>query len=156
MKTGLGWAKSYIYDYFSVGVYAEGEGSPATVRTGNFQWLRAGWAGINFVKPEHILAGMKRFSQNSRMVLESPRLPAPGQLVSAYQSFSGMPAEDLTKKYAALQRALQTSAVRTGKIVKSESDEKQSYAGTRREQMVEELMLEYLKITLGKQTAPGK
>jgi len=82
MKTGLGWAKSYIYDYFSVVVYAESGSSPAMVRTGVFQWLRAGWLGINFVKPGHILGGMKRYAQNSRMVLESPRLPAPSQLTS--------------------------------------------------------------------------
>ena len=92
MKTGLGWAKSYIYDYFSVVVYVEPDNSPAMVRTGVFQWLRAGWLGINFVKPGDILGGLKRFAEGSRTVLESPRLPAPGQLTSVYQSLSSMPA----------------------------------------------------------------
>lgn len=156
MKTGLGWAKSYIYDYFSVVVYAESGSSPAMVRTGVFQWLRAGWLGINFVKPGHILGGMKRYAQNSRMVLESPRLPAPSQLTSVYQSLSSMPALGLASEYAALQQALRSSAIQTGKISKSESDEKQSLADTSKEQMVEELMLEYLKMTLGKPTPLGK
>ena len=155
-KTGLGWVKSYIYDYFSVVVYAESGSSPAMVRTGVFQWLRAGWLGINFVKPGHILGGMKRYAQNSRMVLESPRLPAPSQLTSVYQSLSSMPALGLASEYAALQQALRSSAIQTGKISKSESDEKQSLADTSKEQMVEELMLEYLKMTLGKPTPLGK
>ena len=62
MKSGLGWAKSYIYDYFSVVVYVESDGSPAMVSTAMFQWLRAGWMGINFVKPGDILGGLKRFA----------------------------------------------------------------------------------------------
>ena len=39
-----------------------------------------------------------------------------------------------------------------GKISKSELDEQASFANTAREQMVEELMLEYLKTTIGKPT----
>ena len=126
------------------------------VRTGTFQWLRAGWLGINFVKPGHILGGMKRYAQNFRMVLESPRLPAPSQLTSVYQSLSNMPASVLAGEYAALQQALRTSAIQTGKISKSEADKKQSFVDTSKEQMVEELMLEYLKMTLGKPTSLGK
>jgi hypothetical protein len=152
MKTWLGWAKSYIYDYFSVAVYAESGSSPAMVKTGAFQWLRAGWSGIDFVRPGHILAGMKRYAQNSRMVLESPRLPAPSQLSSVYQSLSSMPASDLVSEYAALQRALRSAAIQAGKISKSQADKKQSFVDISKEQMVEELMLEYLKKTLGKPT----
>ena len=152
MKTGLGWAKTYIYDYLSVAVYAEPDSSPGMVRSGAFQWLRAGWLGINFVKPGDILKGMKRFAQSFRMVLESPRLPAPSQLTSVYKSLSRMPASDLAGEYAALQQALRSSAIQAGKISKSEADEKQSLVDTSKEQMVEELMLEYLKMTLGKPT----
>ncbi len=152
MKTGLGWAKTYIYDYFSVAVYAETDSSHAMVRTGVFQWLQAGWLGINFVKPGDILKGMKRFAQSFRMVLESPRLPAPSQLTSVYKSLSRMLASDLAGEYAALQQALRSLAIQAGKISKSEADEKQSLVDTSKEQMVEELMLEYLKMTLGKPT----
>jgi hypothetical protein len=156
MKTGIGWAKSYIYDYFSVAVYTEPVGAPAVVRTGVFQWLRAGWLGINFVKPNDILEGMKRVAQGSRTVLESPRLPPPSQIASVYQSLSSTPAEGLTKRYAALQQVLRSSAVQTGKISKSYLDEEQSFDDTSKERMVEELMLEYLKMSLGKPTPFGK
>ncbi|MGD0229524.1 MAG: hypothetical protein ABSC19_04090 [Syntrophorhabdales bacterium] len=155
MKTWLGWAKSYIYDYFSVAVYAESGSSPPMVRAGAFQWLRAGWSGINFVKPGDILGGLKRYARNSRMVLESPRLPAPSQLASVYRSLSSMPASDLVSEYAALQQALRSSAIEAGKISKSEAKKKQSFVDTSKEQMVEELMLEYLKRALGKPTPLG-
>jgi hypothetical protein len=154
-KTGLGWVKTYIYDYFSVGVYVESGTAQSIVRTGVFQWLRAGWTGINFVKPNHILAGMERFARNSKLILESPRLPAPGHIISAYQSLSSMQTAELLAKYTALQQTQRASAVRTGKIAKTKEEEV-SFADTPKEQMVEELMLEYLKTTLGKPTLLGK
>ena len=153
-KTGLGWVKSYIYDYFAIGVYVESITAPPMVRTGVFQWLRAGWSGINFVKSSHILRGLKRFARDSRMILESPRLPAPNQMISIYQWLSNMPAGDLIKKYAALQQAQRSSAIQIGRISKSEGEEQLSFANTPKEQMVEELMLEYLKTALGRDYRP--
>ena len=155
-KAGLGWVKSYIYDYFSVGVYVESGSAPAMVKTGSFQWIKAGWSGINFVQPKHIIDGQKRFARNTRSILESPRLPASSRIASVYQWLSTMPAGDLTNKYAALQQAKRASAVQAGKISRSEAEESLSLAGTSKEQMAEELMLEYLKMAMGKQTPVGR
>jgi len=47
-------------------------------------------------------------------------------------------------------------AVQTGKIGKSEKEEKASFTNTSKNQMVEELMVENLKMTLGKPTLLGK
>ncbi|MCX5807089.1 MAG: hypothetical protein NT010_13680 [Proteobacteria bacterium] len=155
-RTGLGWVKSYIYDFFSVGVYVESGAAPVMVRTGVFQWLRAGWSGINFVKPNHIIEGLRRFSRDCRMNLESPRMPAPNQIASVYEWLSNMPAEDLNKKYASLQQEQRSLAVQTGKISKPESDEQISFAANiPKEQMLQELMLEYLKKIFGKPTLFG-
>jgi hypothetical protein len=63
-----------------------------------------------------------------------------------------MPTSDLASEYAALQQALRFSAIQAGKISKSEADKRQSFVDTSKEQMVEELMLEYLKRTLEKPT----
>lgn len=147
--TGLGWAKSYIYDYFSVSVYVESGFSPAVVRTGVFQWLQAGWSGMNFVKSGHILKGMRRFARDCKTVLESPRLPAPNKMVSVYQWLSGMPAETLHKKYASLRKAQRSSAIKAGKISDEETEDT-APQNAPKEQIVEELMLEYLKTALGK------
>ncbi len=153
-KTGIGWVKSYIYDYFSIGVYVES--SAVTVKTGVFQWLRAGWSGMNLVRPNHILGGMKRFAHNSKAVLESPRLPSPSQIVSVYQRLSNIPASELRKEYTTLQQALRTSAMRTGKIGKVASDKQMSFGNIPKEQIIEELMLEYVKMSLGRPTLAGQ
>ena len=155
-RTGLGWVKSYIYDFFSVGVYVESDAAHAMVRSGVFQWLRAGWSGINFVKPKHIIEGLKRFSRDCKMNLESPRMPAPDRIISVYEWLSNMPADDLHKKYAVLQQEQLSSAIQTGKISKSESDKKVSFTNMPKEQMLQELMLEYIKMSLGKPTLFGK
>ena len=154
-KAGLGWVKSYIYDYFSVNVYVESGAAPARVRTGVFQWIRAGWSGINFVQPDHIIKGLKRFARNKRMIMESPRLPDPNQMIAAYQGLLNMPAMDLTSKYNLLQQARLSSAIQTGKISAAKAGEPFSAPKTSKEQMVEELMLEYLKKALGKPTPLG-
>jgi hypothetical protein len=155
-RTGLGWVKSYIYDYFSVGVYVEASTAPTMVRSGVFQWLRAGWSGINFVKSSHILRGLERFARDCRTVLESPRLPAPNQMISVYQGFSNMPTGDLIKKYAALQQAQRSLAIQMDKISKSGGEEQVSFANIPKDQMIEELMLDFLKTTLGKPTLVEK
>lgn len=155
-KAGLGWVKSYIYDFFSVGVYVESGSSPSMVRSGVFQWIRAGWSGINFVKTVHIIKGMKRNAKNSKTILESPKLPAPKQIVSTYQRLSALPKNDLVERYTALQQARQSLAVLSGKIETKDIKTQDSYANTPKEQIIEELMLEYFKITLGKSSLLGK
>ena len=155
-KAGIGWVKSYIYDFFSVGVYVESDDSPTRVRTGVFQWIRAGWSGINFVQTGHILNGMKRFGRNLKTILESPNLPTPHQMISTYQRLSALPHRDLIERYAALQQTQQSLAVQTGKIGTAEIKKQGPYADIPKEQIVEELMLEYLKLTLGKPSLVGK
>ncbi len=147
--SGLGWVKSYIYDYFSIIVYIDPGASPERIKTGVFQWLRAGWSGINFVRTRHILEGLKRYARGSKSILESPNLPAPSQMASAYQTFLSLPQSDLLEKYTVLRLAQQSSALLAGKITPREIKKKDFFTNVSREQMVEELMLEYLKSTLG-------
>jgi len=151
-QTGLGWVKSYIYSFSSVGIYVDLGASPAMVRSGIFQWIRAGWSGINFVQTEHVIKGMKRHAKNLKTILESPKLPSPDEIISAYQRLSALPQKDLVEKYTALQKARQALAVQSGKIKIDEIRQQDSSFDTSKEQIIEELMLEYLKITLGKQS----
>ncbi|ABC77504.1 hypothetical protein [Syntrophus aciditrophicus] len=144
-KAGLGWVKSYIYDYFSVGVHIQSGSSPSMVRSGIFQWIRAGWSGINFAEPKHVIKGMKRYARNSKSILESPKLPEPNQLVTTYRRLLALPQHALSEKYTALQQARQQLAVRRNKIAIKNQE-----SHTPREQIIQELMLEYFKISLGK------
>jgi hypothetical protein len=155
-KAGLGWVKSYIYDFFAVGVYVESGSSPYMVRSGVFQWIRAGWSGINFVQTAHIIKGMKRNAKNSKTILESPKLPALKQIASTYQRISALPKNELVERYTALQQARKSLAVLSGKIETKEMKKQDSYASTPKEQIIEELMLEYFKIAMGKSSLLGK
>jgi len=155
-KTGLGWIKAYIYDFFSVGVHVESSSSPSTVRAGIFQWIRAGWSGINFVQTSHIIKGMKRNARNSKTILESPNLPAANKIASTYQRLSALPQNDLLEKYTALQQARQSLAILNGKFATKEIKKQDFYANTPKDQIIEELLLEYFKITLGKPSLLGE
>ena len=155
-KAGLGWVKSYIYDFFAVGIYVESGSSPYMVRSGVFQWIRAGWSGINFVQTAHIIKGMKRNARNSKTILESPKLPALNQIASTYQKISALPKNELVERYTVLQKARKSLAVLSGKIEAKEMKKQDSYTNTPKEQIVEELMLEYFKIALGKSSLLGK
>ena len=152
-KAGLSWVKSYIYDSFAVGVYVE---SGSTVRSGVFQWIRAGWSGVNFVQTTNIIQGMKRDAKNSKIIMESPKLPAPKQIISTYQRLSALPKNDLVERYTSLQQARKALAALSGKIDKNEIKKQAPYTNTPKEQIIEELMLEYFKITLGKSSLLGK
>jgi hypothetical protein len=149
-KMGLGWVKSFIYDLFSVSVYVESDASSHVVKSGMFQWIRAGWSGLNFVKAEHIIKGQKRYSECLRAVLESPNLPALSQLVSDYQKLSALSHPKLVERYASLQQSRQSLAVSNGAITADEIKKDVSYSHVPKEQIIEELMIEYLKLALGK------
>jgi hypothetical protein len=155
-KKGLGWAKSYIYDYFSIGVYVEPVPGQAAVRSAVFQWLKAGWSGMNFVRSNHILNGLRRFAQGFNAVMESPRLPPSGQLVSTYQSLIQLPHADLLNRYTSLQQSLQSAAIRMGKMGKSDPVSQKSLAQISKEQMAEELMVDYMRVALGKRLTASK
>jgi hypothetical protein len=151
-KSGLGWVKSYIYDYFSVTVYLESGTAPAKVRTGVFQWIRAGWSGVNFVRPNHIIEGMKRFARNNRMVLESPKLPTPKRIIAARQWLFNLSTGDLENKYSLLQQARRSLALTSGKINAATAGKARPISHIPKEQMIEELMLEFIKVAIGKST----
>jgi hypothetical protein len=148
-RAGLGWVKSYIYDYFSVGVYCSPGSSQSTVRSGLFSWIRAGWSGINFAESKHVIKGLQRHARCSKIVLESPKLPPPSQVASTYLKLSALPKNVLDDKYAALQQARQQLANRKSGSGTSAKPGGVS-ANTPKEQIVSELMLEYFKTALGK------
>ncbi len=155
-KAGLGWVKSYIYDFFAVGVYVDSGSSPSTVRSGMFQWIRAGWSGINFVKSQHVILGMQRHAKNSKSILESPHMPEPGRIADVCRRLHALPQKDLAIRYASLQQARHNLAVANGKIDIHDKAAQEIGPDPTKEQMIEALMLEYLKVALGKSSLLGK
>lgn len=75
-KAGLGWVNSYIFDSFSVTVLSADHADPQRSRHVMFKWVRAGWSGINMVRPGHVRDGCRRFAQSLTTLMESPKLPS--------------------------------------------------------------------------------
>ena len=70
----MGGADTYIYDTASVLILSETESAAPKTSAILFKWLRAGWAGINMVKRNHIRKGSKRFFAGFKQVIESDAL----------------------------------------------------------------------------------
>lgn len=97
-RSGLGWVESYMYDSASIAVYYEEGGPSPKVHCGLFKWLRAGWAGINMVKPHHIRDGVKRFAKPLKNIVESPMLADTDKLANTLKKIKAMPEEELRRK----------------------------------------------------------
>ncbi len=92
-RPGLGWVRSQIYDSFSIMVYYEQEGK---IRCGAFKWLKAGWAGINFVKKSHIHLGLQRFAQAYQKIFSSP-LPEPETMENFFSRLKSLSPERISQ-----------------------------------------------------------
>jgi len=93
----LGWVKSYMYEGCSVAVFLPD--GPRATRVASLKWLRAGWSGINMVRPSHIVEGMQRFARDFRAILESPKLPPLAEALSLVRQVRSLP-EDRLRHFA--------------------------------------------------------
>ncbi|MBE1425204.1 hypothetical protein H4684_001848 [Desulfomicrobium macestii] len=94
-KTGLGWVSSRIQTNVSIGVYL-GEGR--VVRSGVFQWMRAGWSGLSVVKESHIKASLVRYRERIGAILHAPGLPAPEDLEALFRALDAKSDEELRRE----------------------------------------------------------
>jgi hypothetical protein len=158
VKPGLGWVKSYIYDSVSVSIYAEPETETETgrVSVGIFKWLKAGWAGMNMVKPSHIHEGLIRFAGPFKQLLESPSLPDPEYLAAYFRPLGEMALEDLRNRARRYHQRLQDHyrdqiPFSNAKLAKLFGDP--AYAeGLNRPQMEAMLAKDYAKPLFGRQS----
>ncbi|WP_052812766.1 hypothetical protein [Desulfonatronum thioautotrophicum] len=79
---GLGWVNSYMFDSFSVTMLSADPAAPEHSRHAMFKWVRAGWSGMNMVRPSHVRNGCKRFAQSLVWLMESDKLPELNTLVA--------------------------------------------------------------------------
>jgi hypothetical protein len=156
VKPGLGWVKSYIYDSVSVSMYAESEKEAGRVTVGVFKWLKAGWAGMNMVKPSHIHEGLIRFSRPFKQLLENPDLPEPEELAAYFRPLGEMALEELRRQARRYHRRLQDhysdqAPFSNAKLAKLFGDP--AYAeGLNRPQMEAMLAKDYAKPLFGRKS----
>lgn len=155
-KAGLGWVKSRIQNFFSVCCYVEDATRPGLVRIAAFQWLGAGWAGLNVVDTHHIRRGLQRYADQFKGMMESRRMPEPADLERVYtalvdtdEALLRQKALDVTRHV--IQKAREDGSLGKKKLIRS-LDADAYVALMDRSQLVSSLMREYVKYCLGKQT----
>lgn len=156
-KTGLGWVNSYMYSAHSVLILVQ-DTAKGVVRAGTFKWLNAGWSGINMVKPTHIVNGMRRFSGDFTLILDSGRLPEAEDLAALYLSLKESEENRLREMVAPHLEALSRSG---DSAVQSSPFKKLLQSGEYLEnmskaEMVNVLMVQHLKERLGTSRTAGK
>jgi hypothetical protein len=107
---GLGWADPYIYEAASVFLLMEPSPGAGTTRVHLFKWLRGGWAGMNMVRAKHVRAGVERFAQGLRTILESPLLPPARELAAYLEELRSLPEYRLRTRLMPLAHALEEAA----------------------------------------------
>ncbi len=155
-KTGLGWVKSRIYDFYSICTYLEDLDHPGKVKIGIFQWLGAGWAGFNLVESHHIQKGMVRQTSQFKALLESQRMPAAVTLEQVYQSLARIDEDTLRAKALAVVHHMRDKALSDDDLKKkkaiAELNPEAYVARMAKSELISELMREFMKFSLGKET----
>jgi len=98
-RPGLGWVSSYMYDSYSVAVYAQLENGRPGVRCGTFKWVNAGWSKINMVREEHIHSGMLRYAKAFKEIIEDPILPGVDKIAEIYSQIRSYSLTELQEKF---------------------------------------------------------
>lgn len=151
-KTGLGWVDSYMYNAHSILVFVT-DTRTREVRIGSFKWLNAGWAGMNMVKPVHIVNGIKRFAVDFTTVLEASRLPKTQELAGMYTKLQADSADQLREMIAPYVQALQSDdqAV-TAAPFKNLLASGDYLRGMTQSEMVKVLLQEFVKKHVGRES----
>ncbi len=150
---GLGWVDTYMYDSFGISLYYQPDPAQATVICGAISWVRAGWAGINMVKPHHIHRGLLRVAEAFVEILENPRLPDPERLAATFSRSKHLPTPTL-KRYgrdyfsSLEQRIAASKALR--EAVGADFDSQALLDQMSREEIYAVLALDYFKKLLGR------
>ena len=152
-KLGLGWVRSHIYDSKNIMIFYDNDAKGASVRCAIFNWIKAGWAGLNMVNSEHIYKGIIRFAKNFKTILESTALPTPNELVHRLDRFEQMPTKELRNRTRLYLKSLENRYARREKKLADLLKDPQYIKKLRREEMVNMLIREYTKVLIGKRPA---
>ena len=154
-KKGLGWASSYIYRSFSISVYYEKESGKPGLSYGMFKWLRAGWAGMNMVKKEHLITGIQRFVRDFKFVIENPKLPSPEELSRTFSDIQNRPVEEMRKEAGKYIENIVKEYGSGDMLSRSEFSELiksgDYLSKMKKEELMSILVVQYMKKTLGKE-----
>ena len=151
---GLGWVRSHLYDSYGVNIYYEIDTQAPLLRCAVFKWLRAGWSRINAVKKNHIHNGIKRFAKSFKEIMEHPSLPSIIAFSDAFSKIKAMSDTELRAKIKIYVSILEKRYGREYRPPRQWSpkifEDKSPWYQLSTEAMQSALMVEYIKVVLGK------
>ncbi len=153
-KGGIGWMDTFMYDSMSVYVYIQDKDNPEKTVNYLFKWLRAGWAGLNVVRPKHIFEGSQRFARAFSALMESSELPEPVDFARKVKFIESMSDEEVNVKITEYSKQVEEYASKHPVLSDefSEVYENGKYADKfTREERVGVLVKEFVKQAMGKQ-----
>jgi len=158
-RPGLGWVSSYMYDSYSVAVYAQLEKGRPGVRCGTFKWVNAGWSKINMVREEHIHSGLLRYAKAFKEIIEDPILPGVDKIAEIYSQIRSYSLNQLQEKFYSYLNTLEARHQNDDdfpqKWFKEWFKSNRYVQMLKKEDMESLLMVEYIKNTLGREPQIG-
>jgi len=155
-RPGLGWVSSYMYDSYSVAVFAQLEKGQPGVRCSTFKWVNAGWSKINMVTPAHIHRGLLRYAKTFKEIIEAPVLPGADKIAAIYAQISSYSLAQLQDKFFNYLKTLEARHRNDDSFPQkwfSEWFKSNRYLQQlTKEELESVLMVEYMKHTLGRQS----
>jgi len=151
---GMGWMDTFMYDSMSVNVYVQDKNDPEQTVSYLFKWLRAGWAGLNVVRPKHIFEGSQRFGRAFNALMESNDLPAPDVFAEKVREIQALSDQDIDHYISEYSKQVENIAsahpVLSDKFPEVYENGKYAEKFTR-EERIGVLVKEYVKQAMGKQ-----
>ncbi len=151
-RRGLGWVKSRIYKSNNIMIFYENS-DETMVECAIFNWIKAGWAGLNMVNNEHIYNGIIRFASDFKKILENSTLPEPSDLATRLARFEQMPLDELRDRTRIYFETLEERYADSDKKLAKLLEDPDYLKELQREEMVSMLIREYTKVLIGKQPA---
>ncbi len=155
-RPGLSWVSSYMYDSYSVAVYAQLEKNRPGVRCGTFKWINAGWSKINMVKREHIHRGLLRYAKTFKEIIENPVLPGADEIAEIYSQVRSYTLAQLQNKFYNYLNTLEARHRQDNSFPQEWFHEwfksKEYLSQLKKEEMESFLMVEFMKHTLGRRS----
>ena len=149
----LGWAETFLYGSASVTIFLETAPGSETTSMFSFKWAKAGWSGMNVVKREHVIGGLKRYAEGFKTVLESPKRPTPEAIKAHLAQLKALDDATLRARLAPLAAQLNTKETEV-KDLREKSFQEVIKDGTypaslNRNQLINELMKLFVRGQLG-------
>lgn len=108
----LSWAETYLYGSATLNIFIESAPGSKQTEVYTFKWVKAGWSGMNVVKPSHIMTGIKRYMGGLKTLLESARRPQAAELAQWAAELRERSADDLRKMLTDFSADLERQSAR--------------------------------------------